>query len=130
MSVEEFFYDLPEQNRKICERLRLIILNTAVFEEEFYYGVPYYFRNRAVTCIWPAGLWGGPKRGVFIGFSNGNFLSNTQGIIEMGNRKRFGLIRYLDEHEIKEQPLIEILHEAIMIDDELGLRKKKHSRPK
>ncbi len=125
-TVEEFFFDLPKENREICERLRRIILNAVPdFEEKFFYRVPYYFRHRPVTCIWPAGVWGGPPRGVFIGFCNGNLLSNEQGIIEMGNRKRFGLIRYFDVKEINEEPIIEILHEAILVDEEVAALKKK-----
>jgi hypothetical protein len=125
-TVEEFIFDLPKENREICERLRAIILSAAPdFEENFFYGVPYYFRHRPVTCIWPAGVWGGPKRGVFIGFCSGNLLSNEQGIIEMGNRKRFGLIRFFDVKEIKEEVLLEILHEAIMVDEEIGKKKQK-----
>ena len=127
-TVEEFFFDLPKENREICERLRAIVLSAAPdFEERFFYGVPYYFRHRAVTCIWPAGVWGGPKRGVFIGFCRGNLLSNEQGIIEMGNRKRFGLIRFFDVKEIKEEVLLEILHEVIVVDEEIGKRKQKKS---
>ena len=123
-TVEEFFFDLPKENREICERLRAIILSAADFEEKLKYGVPYYLRHRAVTCIWPPGVWGGARRGVFIGFCRGNLLSNEQGIIEMGNRKRFGLIRYYDVKEIEEEPLLEILHEAIMVDEEVAREKK------
>jgi preprotein translocase subunit Sec61beta len=50
-------------------------------------------------------------------------MSNEQGIIEMGNRKRFGLIRFYDVKEIKEEPLMEIIHEAIMVDEEVWKKK-------
>jgi hypothetical protein len=128
-SVEEFIYDLPPDERQMCQRLRNIILGTIPdFEEKFFYGVPYYFRHKAVCCIWPASAKAGPPRGVFIGFCRGNLLSNEQGIIEMGNRKRFGLIRYFSVNEINEQPIIEILHEAVMVDDEIRKKKNKRKR--
>ena len=41
----------------------------------------------------------------------------------MGNRKRFGLIRFYDVKEIKEEPLMEIIHEAIMVDEEVWKKK-------
>ncbi len=119
-SIEAFFYDLPESERTICFRLRDIILQAAPdFEELFSYGVPYYFRNRRVCCIWPASAKGGPKRGVFLGICHGNLLSNEQGIIEMGDRKQFGLIRYYAASEIQEEVILEILQEAILVDGEL-----------
>lgn len=125
MTIEDFFYSLSPKEQVICFRLREIILSSAPdFDEKFSYGVPYYFRRRRVTCIWPNGVWGGPPRGVFIGFCQGNKLSNEQGIIEMGKRKRFGLIRFYDSREIKEEPLLEILHEAIMVDERLTIQKQ------
>ena len=125
-TIEEFIYDLPKDEREISSRLRDIILNTAPdFEEKFSYDVPYFFRHRRVCCIWPASSAGGPRRGVFIGLCRGNLLSNQQGIIEMGNRKRYGLIRYYDVKETKEDLLIEILQEAILIDEELAKKKRK-----
>src|SRR5262245_59382632 len=128
-TIEEFIYDLPKDERDISLRLRDIILTVVPdFEEKFSYGVPYYFRHRRVSCIWPASAPGGPRRGVFLGLCRGNFLSNEQGIIEMGNRKRFGLIRYFDVRDVKEEPLFEILHEAIMIDDELWRMKNKSKK--
>jgi len=129
-SIDEFFYDLPRDEKAIALRLREIILQAAPdFKEEFSYGVPYYFRHRRVTCIWPASSAGGPRKGVFIGFCRGNEMSNEQGIIEMGNRKRFGLIRYYDVKEIKEDILMEILQEAIMVDEKIWeLKRKRKNR--
>lgn len=130
-SIDEFFYDLPRDEKAIALRLREIILQSAPdFKEEFSYGVPYYFRHGRVTCIWPASSAGGPRKGVFIGFCRGNEMSNEQGIIEMGDRKRFGLIRYYDVKEINEDVLMELLQEAIMVDEEVfNNRKKTRVRP-
>jgi hypothetical protein len=125
MTVEEFIYELPREEQQMCLRLRDIVLRAAPdFDEKISYGVPYYFRHRRVCCIWPASAKAGPPRGVFLGFCRGNLLSNEQGIIEMGNRKRFGLIRYFGVSEIKEEPILEIIQEAIMVDEELTKIKK------
>lgn len=124
--VETFLFDLPISEQQISIRLRDIVLQAAPdFEELFSYGVPYYFRNRRVCCIWPASAKGGPKRGVFLGLCQGNLLSNEQGLVEMGNRKQFGLIRFYDVKEIQEATILEILQEAILIDDHLYKLKKK-----
>jgi hypothetical protein len=129
LSLDLFYYELPKEEREMSLLLRDIILRAAPdFDEQFSYGVPYFFRNRRVCCIWPASSPAGPPKGVFLGFCNGNLLSNEQGIIEMGNRKRFGLIRYFDVREIREEPILEILHEAILVDDEIGRMKKRIKR--
>jgi hypothetical protein len=123
-SIEDFIYDLPKDEKEMCVRLREIILGAVpVFEEKFSYGVPYFFRHSRVLCIWPSSVWGGPPKGVFFGICKGHLMSNEQGIIEMGNRKKFGLIRYFDVKEIKEEPLLEIIHEAIMVDEEVWKKK-------
>ncbi|MBC8173940.1 MAG: DUF1801 domain-containing protein [Chitinophagales bacterium] len=109
-------------------RLRNIVLNAVPdFEEKILYRVPYYSRFGRVCCIWPASAPAGPKRGVFLGFCRGNLLSNEQGIIEMGNRKRFGLIRYYDLKEMKENIISEIIYEAVAVDEEI-FRVKKNKR--
>jgi hypothetical protein len=129
LTIEDFIYDLPKDEREMCGRLRDIILRVAPdFTEHFSWGVPYYTRHRKVCCIWPASSPAGPKCGVFIGFCRGNLLSNEQGIIEMGNRKRFGLIRYRDVKDIKEETIFEILHEAILVDEELSRKSKLKKR--
>ncbi len=125
-SVETFLFDLPVSEQQICIRLRDIVLRAAPdFEEMLSYGVPYYFRHRRVCCIWPASAKGGPKRGVFLGFCQGHLLSNEQGMVEMGNRKQFGLIRFYDVKEIHEAIILEILQEALLIDDHMHKLKKK-----
>lgn len=124
-AIDAFFCDLPRDEKEIALRLRQMVLATApVFLEKFSYGVPYYFRRSRVACIWPASAPGGPKRGVFLGICRGHLMSNEQGIIEMGNRKEFGLIRYFDVKEIQEEPLMEILQEAILVDEEIFLARR------
>jgi hypothetical protein len=128
---DSFFLDLPRDEKAIAVRLREIIFQSVPdFEEKFSYGVPYYFRRGRVLCIWPASAPGGPKRGVFLGICRGYLMSNIQGLIEMGNRKQFGLIRYFDVKEIVEEPLFEIIQEAVMVDESLskGRRKGKGKR--
>lgn len=125
-ALDLFYYDLPKEEREMCVRLREIIFSTIPdFNEQFSYGVPYFFRHNRVCCIWPASAKGGPRKGVFLGFCRGNLLSNEQGIVEMGNRKRFGLIRYFAVKDISEQPIHEILQEAVIIDEEVWQRKKR-----
>jgi uncharacterized protein YdhG (YjbR/CyaY superfamily) len=128
-TIEEFIWDLPKDEREMCIRLRSIILNAVPdITEKFSYGVPYFFRHSRVLCIWPSSVWGGPPKGVFLGICRGNLISNENGVIEMGNRKEFGLIRFFDAKEIKEEVLLEIIHEAIMVDEEVAKRKKERKK--
>ena len=129
-TIDEFFYDLPPDEKALCELCRHLILSAADFEEKFSYGVPFYFRYARVCCIWPASSPGGPRHGMFIGFYRGNLLSNEQGIIEMGNRKRYGLIRYRDAKDINREVLLEILQEAILLDEDIWRAKKMRKRGK
>jgi uncharacterized protein YdhG (YjbR/CyaY superfamily) len=123
-TVEEFLRDLPADERAMCEMLRRIVFsNIPDAVEKFSYGVPYYFRYSRIVCIWPHSVWGGPKKGVFLGICRGHLLSNEQGLIEMGNRKEFGLIRFTDVKDLNETALSEIIQEAVMIDEEIGKKK-------
>jgi hypothetical protein len=61
--------------------------------------------------------------GVAFGFARGHLLSNEQGLLDLGERKEVAYVRILSEKDIQEEALLEILHEAILLDEELKSRK-------
>jgi hypothetical protein len=118
-SIEEYISKLPAGEKKIVIKLREIVLDTLPgVTEKFSYGVPYYFLHSRICFIWPASSAGGKiKKGVSFGFCKGHLLSNEQGILERGGRTQVYTVIYTSEKQIKEQPLKEILAEAIMLDE-------------
>ncbi|MBK7939960.1 MAG: DUF1801 domain-containing protein [Lewinellaceae bacterium] len=98
--------------------------NFPELKEKFGYGVPYYWRFSRICFLYPASFpYSGINSGVAFGFARGRLLSNDQGLLDLGGRKEVAYIRLLSEKDIREEPLLEILHEAVLLDREMAVKK-------
>lgn len=118
---ERYIEDAPEKYRETLYVLREIILNSSPFiEEKIAYTVP-FFKHFGMLCYIAHG-----KRGVEVGFWRGNELSNIQGALTNDERKIVRSLVYQKPEDINEQILMEILQEAMMLNEErFKLKKKK-----
>jgi hypothetical protein len=128
---DTFYEALLPSEKSICLRLRhLISDNFPEWREKFGYGVPYYHRRSRICFIYPASFpYSGQAAGVAFGFTRGHLLSNEQGLLDMGERKEVAYARLLLEKDIRENELLEILHEAVLLDEEFHLEKTKKNKP-
>lgn len=119
---DSFFDALLPSEKSICFRLReLLLANFPEMKEKFAYGVPYYWLFSRICFMYPASFpYSGIESGVTFGFARGHLLSNEQGLLDLGTRKEVAYIRILSEKDIKEGTLLEILHEAVLLDRELA----------
>lgn len=118
---DSFYEALLPSEKPVCLRLRTLIAeNFPEWKEKFGYGVPYYHRRSRVCFIYPASFpYSGQAAGVAFGFARGHLLSNEQGLLEMGARKEVGYIHLRNEKDIRENELLEMLHEAALLDEDL-----------
>lgn len=124
---DPFYEALLPAEKPVCLRLRHLILDHfPEWREQFGYGVPYYHRRSRICFIYPASFpYSGQSEGVLFGFTRGHLLSNEQGLLDMGDRKEVAYYRILAEKEIREEPLLEILYEAALLDEDVFLEKKR-----
>lgn len=117
-NFDVFLDALTPVERAICIRLRALIAdNYPEMTETWAYGAPFYKRRSRVCFLYPASLpYSGVKEGVQFGFAKGNLLSNEQGLLHLGNRKEVAYISVQEEKDIREGLFLEILHEAILLD--------------
>ena len=106
--------------RAICLRVRSLILENFPFlRETWAYGAPYYKGKARICFLYPSSLpYSGIENGVNLGFAKGYKLSNMQGLLEMGDRKELAYIHLLQPGTPEESLLLEILHEAVLLDEE------------
>jgi hypothetical protein len=135
-TVDEMIMNLPRTEQVIVKRLRALVIEClpAATEKEYYgLGVPFYTRHRMICFIWPPSLfWGGPKRtgetqqkkGVSLGFCQGNMMSNEDGVLLAEGRKQVYVMYLHTASDIKEDQIRALLFEAGMIDDVFGQKKK------
>lgn len=118
-SVEEYIYNLPDNERKIISFLRSIILETSPkFTEKLSYGVPYFYIHSRICFTWPASSpLATHNEGVILGLCRGKDLSNLQGILDMGTRKEVATVLFTNTAQINEDIIREIIFEAIEVDE-------------
>jgi hypothetical protein len=118
-SVEEFFEYLPENERKIVERLREVVFKCIPdCTESLAYNVPYYKKFSNICFIWPPAVsWGSvEQKGVRLGFVNGNMMQDEINYLDKGERKQVYWKEFTDESEIQEDLLKAYLFDAAEVD--------------
>ena len=119
-NFDSFLDAISPEEQRICLRLRaLIVENFPELKETWAYGAPFYKGKHRVCFLYPSSLpYSGIKEGVNFGFNRANLLSNEQGILQLGERKEVAYIPILREKDIQESLFLEILHEALLIDQQ------------
>ncbi len=132
-TVDEIIASLPRSEQVIVKRLRLLALECLPkAEEKSYYdmGVPFYRHNRLICFIWPPSVFWGPKRtfetqqkkGVALGFNQGNLMSNQDGVLLAEGRKQVYCMYFHSLNDINEAQVLALLFEAGMVDE--GFKKR------
>ena len=119
-SVDEFLHFLPENESKIVNLLRQIILDTLPnCTEKLSYNVPFYKVNKNICFVWPSAVtWGNVKKdGVRLGFTNGHLLTNENNYLVSENRKRVYCKDFFDVKEVEVDLIKQYLFEALLIDN-------------
>ncbi len=118
--VSDLISFLPDDERKIMERLREIILQCIPdATEKLSYNVPFYSRHTRICYIWPGSVgWAGKtKKGVDLGFCRGNLLSDAS-YLDKGKRKQVFTKTFFSTKEIDVDKVRELLFEAVVADEE------------
>lgn len=128
LEIENYIEGLTGTEKQIATHLKEIIISTSPkFRTKLSYGVPYFSINYRLCFIWPASSpFSIHKEGVQLGFCKGSLLSNTQGLLDMGERKEVAIINFTSQRQIDEPSISEILFEAIEVDAWVKQERLKH----
>lgn len=121
--VHELIGIIPEEEWLILEVLRGIVIErlAGYGKEKIAYNVPYFYGNKGICIIWPAGIpRGGIKEGVLFGFWRGNELDDVDNYLTHGTNKKIYYKIYKNVEEIKVQAIEKLLDEAIALDKGRG----------
>lgn len=134
-SVEEVLPGLLPWERKIVQHLRTLVLECLPkATEKLSYGVPFYSRNRMICFIWPPSITWDPQqlkkkeanlaKGVTLGFSQGNKMSNEDGALLAEGRKQVYCMYFKTLSEIDESQIKALLFEAELVDERFKKKRK------
>jgi hypothetical protein len=125
--VDDLIGQLPEDERKIVERLRSLVLECIPdAKEKLSYNVPFYSRFTRICYIWPGFVpWGSKrKKGVDLGFCRGSLLSDTS-YLDINGRKEVFTKTFYSTRDIDAEKVRQLLYEAALVDEERHRMKKK-----
>jgi len=112
-NVEDFILDLEPERAEIVEKVREIILACSpTITEKISHKIP-FFCGRKKICYINLTI-----KGIDLGFSKGFELSNIQGALEAKDRNTVKSLPINSMQDINEDLIIEILNEAILLDEE------------
>jgi hypothetical protein len=121
-SVDEFLDFLPEDELKMVNVLRKLILDSVPgIEEKLSYNVPYYKKRKGLFFIWPASVLWGKKQtytGVRFGFQQGYLLADENNFLDKGGRKQVYWHDFASVNEIDIDLLKAYIFEAALIDSQ------------
>lgn len=127
-NYDDFYWNLPEDERLIFDKLKSIIENTLPHVRiKMALGVPFFYLNYRLCFIWPASVpWGGNIQGVAFGVCNGYLMDTYKHLLKFETRKQVGSLDFESWQVINEEDIRLILMEAEEIDYKLKARKNKH----
>ena len=107
--VEDFLVDFEGDQGDVLAYLDAFICSCPEIQPRIRYRIPFYYRKSWICYLNPL-----KDRSVELAFfSRGNELSNVQGLLDAKGRKQVAGVIFHQDHHIPEEPLLEIIQEAI-----------------
>lgn len=121
--VSAYIIDQDDERREILYFLHdLILSHFPEMEAKIRYRIPFYFRKSWICYLNPV-----KPAGVELVFTRANELSNAQGLLDFKDRKQVAGITFTAIPDTIIESLLEVLAEAVLLDDE---KKYASKRPK
>ena len=118
--VEAFILSKEGNQRVILQFLHDLLMSSTEMTNKIRYKVPFYFRKSWICYLNPIKK----SAGIELVFLRGNELSNEQGILEARGRKQVRGIIFTKVEDIPVETLLEIIQEAIFLDQEVPYASK------
>lgn len=115
-----FIYGKEGVQRDILLHLHGLLSTFPEVTGKIRYRIPFYFRKSWICYLNPI-----KNGGVELAFPRGNELSNAQGILMANDRKQVRGITFVNVKDIPDETIIEILAEAILLDEEVKYASKR-----
>ena len=123
MSVEHFIYQHEGMQQAILEYLHELISSLPEVTSKIRYKIPFYYRKSWFCYLNPT-----KDGGIELAFTRGNELSNEQGLLASRGRKQVYGVIYNRLKDIDEEVLLEVLTEALVLDEEVKYASKRNKK--
>jgi hypothetical protein len=119
-SVLDFIDGQDDGPKAIMLHLHNLMMSFPEVTSKISYKIPFYYRKSWICYMNPV-----KDGGVELGFTRGQELSNEQGILEAKGRKQVAGIIFYSLKDIPERALLEVINEAIILDESVPYNVRK-----
>lgn len=121
--VEDFIYQFEGSQSEVMLYFHNLLTNDLNLTEKMRFNIPFYYGRSWICYLNPL------KNGkIELAFVRGNELSNEQGILDNKGRKQVYSIEFEKMSDIPYQEINEIIHEAILLDENKKYGSKRKSK--
>ena len=117
-AVEAYILDRPAVEQAVLDCLYALIMAQPGMSAKIRYNIPFFYCRSWVCYTNPR------EGGIELAFLRGLELSNEQGLLQARGRKMVAGVIYHRPEDIREEPLLEVLAEALLLDEQAVVRKK------
>jgi hypothetical protein len=118
--TEQFIYQFDGSQRDIMLFFDRLLTADFGLRGKITYKIPFYYKESWICYLNPL------KNGAIeLAFTRGNELSNAQGLLQHKGRKQVRGIDLQNMGRIPVEPLEEIIHEAILLDENIPYTSKR-----
>ena len=118
--VEDYMYTFVDSQREILLYLHKLLAVELNLTDKLRFKIPFYYRKSWICYMNPT-----KHNTIELAFIRGNELSNAQGLLENKGRKQVWSIELDKRTEIPIKELIEIIQEAILLDEMVPYNSKR-----
>ena len=122
--VEAFIIEREGSQQVILQFLHDLLMSTPEVTNKIRYKIPFYYRKSWICYLSPIKK----TQGIELAFIRGNELSNEQGLLEAKGRKQVMGVTFHSVDEIPITTLLEVIQEAIYLDDTMPYASKRKPR--
>lgn len=121
MQFEDFILKYEGQQRALLNYFHNLLTKEVGLLDKIRYKIPFYDHKSWICYL-------NPKKdgGVELAFVKGNQLSNEQGLLQAHHRKQIRGITFYKVVEIPEREILEIIQEALILDESAKKTSKRH----
>ena len=121
--VEDFIYQYEDDQRKIMFYFHNLFVNELGLAGKIRYKIPFYYGRTWICYLNP------DKSGsIELSFIRGNELSNAQGILVSKDRKQVRSLIFDSMENVKDDVVMEVIHEALILDETTPYASKNKKR--
>ena len=121
--TQAFILDYEGDQSEVLQYLHDFLLTFPDVTSKIRYRIPFFYRKSWICYLNPT------KKGkVELAFTRGNELSNANGLLDAKGRSQVMGVEYSKVDEINEEALVEIIQEALMLDDTVPYASKRKKK--